>query len=70
MTRSYDLSLPHERLSESPEHREIGVKLDTLKATHAERREAVVMLQASEPDDKREPPLKSRPLRLTLREQL
>ena len=37
-----------ERLREPREHREVGVKLDALNAPDAERREAVVVLQAAE----------------------
>jgi len=37
-----------ERLREPGEHREVGMKPDTLNPANAERREAVVVLQASE----------------------
>jgi hypothetical protein len=40
-------SRPMERLAQAGEHRQIGVKLDALQATDAERRESVVVLQTS-----------------------
>jgi hypothetical protein len=41
-----DFARSCESLSEPREDREVGVKLDARKAAHAERREAVVVLQA------------------------
>ena len=41
-------SCSHESLPEPREHRQVGVKLDTLQPAHTERCEAVLVLQAAE----------------------
>jgi hypothetical protein len=41
-------SCPHERLTLSGEHRQVGVKLNAREAMDAEWSEAIVVLEASE----------------------
>ncbi len=48
LRRELNLSRPTERLREPRQHHEVGVKLNTLKPTDAERGEAVLVLEFTE----------------------